>query len=397
MNRVDNSVSMKDAVIVGVSRTSVGKMRGTLANFSAVELGAMAMKNVVEEHKVNPQDIDEIIMGNLFDSHSFNFARVAALEAGFPIEVPAITIDRQCASSLNAVAWAAMLVSSGQCEVVLAGGVESHSQKPFYVKSPEKAYPDKLEFLSGQTTNEEYGNPSMIATAENLAEMYNISRQDCDEFALASHLKAEAAWQRGFYYAETFPIHIPQRKGETKVFQKDECIRPETNLEVLSKLNPVMSEDGVVTAGNSSPLNDGASAVLIMSRAKAEEYGLEPLAKIGASASAGVDPSIMGIGPVYSTRKLLKKTGLSIDDFDIIEINEAFAAQSLACIRELGIDIDKVNPNGGAIAIGHPNAASGGILVARTAREMYERDLSRGLITFCVGGGQGFSLILERA
>ena len=395
MNRAETSVGMKDAVIVGVARTPIGKMRGTLATFSAVELGAMAMKNVVEEHKVNPQDIDEIIMGNLFDSHSFNFARVAALEAGFPIEVPAITIDRQCASSLNAVAWAAMLVSSGQCEVVLAGGVESHSQKPFYVKSPGKAFPDKLEFLSGQTTNEEYGNPSMIATAENLAKMYNISRQECDEFALASHMKAEAAWQRGFYDDETFPIHIPQKKGETKVVRKDEGIRADTNLEALAKLRPVM-EDGVVTAGNASPLNDGASAILIMSREKAEEYGLEPLAKVGAFASAGVDPSIMGIGPVYSTRKLLKNTGLSIDDFDIIEINEAFAAQSLACIRELGIDMNKVNPNGGAIAIGHPNAASGGILVARTAREMVEKDLSRGLITFCVGGGQGFSLILER-
>ena len=180
-----------------------------------------------------------------------------------------------------------------------------------------------------------------------------------------------------------------------KIVRKDEGIRADTNLEALAKLRPVM-EDGVVTAGNASPLNDGASAILIMSREKAEEYGLEPLAKVGAFASAGVDPSIMGIGPVYSTRKLLKNTGLSIDDFDIIEINEAFAAQSLACIRELGIDMNKVNPNGGAIAIGHPNAASGGMLVARTAREMVEKDLSRGLITFCVGGGQGFSLILER-
>jgi len=395
MNRSAKSVGMKDAVIVGVSRTPVGKMRGTLSKFSAVELGAMTMKKIVEDYNVNPMDVDEIIMGNLFDSQTFNFARVAALEAGFPVEVPAITIDRQCSSSLNAVAWAAMLVSSGTCEVVLAGGVESHSQKPFYVKSPEKAYPDKLEFLSGQTTNEEYGNPSMIATAEKLARMYNISREECDEFALASHLKAEAAWQRGFYNTETLPINVPQKKGEPNVFQKDECVREDTNLETLSKLSPII-EGGVVTAGNSSPLNDGASAILIMSREKAEEYGLEPLAKIGAFASAGVDPSIMGIGPVYSTRKLLKKTGLSIDDFDIIEINEAFAAQSLACIHELGIDMNIVNPNGGAIAIGHPNAASGGILVARTAREMYEKNLSKGLITFCVGGGQGFSLILER-
>jgi len=395
MNRSAKSVGMKDAVIVGVSRTPVGKMRGTLSKFSAVELGAMTMKKIVEDYNVNPMDVDEIIMGNLFDSQTFNFARVAALEAGFPVEVPAITIDRQCSSSLNAVAWAAMLVSSGTCEVVLAGGVESHSQKPFYVKSPEKAYPDKLEFLSGQTTNEEYGNPSMIATAEKLARMYNISREECDEFALASHLKAEAAWQRGFYNTETFPINVPQKKGEPNVFQKDECVREDTNLEALSKLSPII-EGGVVTAGNSSPLNDGASAILIMSREKAEKYGLEPLAKIGAFASAGVDPSIMGIGPVYSTRKLLKKTGLSIDDFDIIEINEAFAAQSLACIHELGIDMNIVNPNGGAIAIGHPNAASGGILVARTAREMYEKNLSKGLITFCVGGGQGFSLILER-
>lgn len=387
---------MKNAVIVEVARTPVGKFRQALASFDAPALGALAMKKVVEKAGINPAVIDEVIFGNLFNYNWLNLARVAVLEAGFPISVPAITINRQCASSLNAVAMAASLIMTGAAEVVLAGGVESYSKQPILVKKPDSAYPMTLEVEPLKLSTNDIGDPPMIITAENLAKKYGITREECDEFALNSHKKAAAAWERGFYNGETFPIEIQQKKGDPVIFNIDECVRADASMEALGRLKPVLVKDGVVTAGNSSPMNDGASAILLMSDEKAKEYGLKPLAKVTAFASAGVDPNIMGIGPVYSTRKLMENTGLTIDDFDIIELNEAFAAQSIACIKELEIDTGKVNPNGGAIAIGHPNAASGGILTARTVRYMEEKDLKRGLISFCVGGGQGFSCLLER-
>ena len=264
------------------------------------------------------------------------------------------------------------------------------------LKRPEAAYPGALEFAPFKVSSDKAGDPPMIITAENLAKRYGISREDCDEFALASHRKAAAAWARGFFDGEVFPVELPQKKEPPAVFARDECVREDASLEALGKLKPALLADGVVTAGNASPMNDGASAVLLMSRQKAGELGLEVLAKVSAFASAGVDPRIMGIGPVYSTRKLMQRTGLGIDDFDVVELNEAFAAQAIACCRELGIDQGKLNPNGGAIAIGHPNAASGGILTARTVRYMKEKGLKRGLITFCCGGGQGYSCLLER-
>jgi acetyl-CoA C-acetyltransferase len=386
---------MRDAVIVGVGRTALGKMKKTLSGIAAPDLAAMVMKKVVEDAKINPADLDDVIFGNLFNSEYCDLARVAVLTAGWPVEVPAVTIDRQCSSGLNAIAIASALIASGANDIILAGGVESHSTKPYLLKRPSVTFPDSLEFLKLKTTSAEYGFPTMILTAENVAKQYNISREECDEFAYASHMKAENAYQRGFYAGEVIPITIPQKKGEPKIFNKDEGIRGDISLESLAKLKPV-TPGGVVTAGNACPMNDGAAAVLLMSREKAKEYGLEPLAKVGAFAAAGVDPRYMGIGPVYATRKIMKKTGLTINDFDIIELNEAFASQSLACIKELGIDIKKCNPNGGALAIGHPNAASGGILVTRAVRHMVEHDLKRGLISFCVGGGQGFSCVLER-
>jgi acetyl-CoA C-acetyltransferase len=325
-----------------------------------------------------------------------NLARVAVLEAGFPVSVPAITINRQCASSLNAVGFAASMIQSGAADVILTGGVESYSKQPFLIKKPDTAYPMTLEAAPFRLSTDIIGDPPMIITAENLAKKYGITREECDAFALDSHKKAAAAWERGFYNGETFPIEIPQKKGDPIIYQYDECVRGDSTMEGMAKLKPVLVKDGVVTAANSSPMNDGASAVLLMSEEKAKELGLKPLARVGAYASAGVDPNIMGIGPVDSTRKLMAKTGLKIDDFDLIEMNEAFASQSIACLKELEIDTKKLNPNGGAIAIGHPNAASGGILTARTVRYMQEKDLKRALITFCVGGGQGFSLILER-
>ncbi len=387
---------MRNAVIVEVARTPVGKFRQALASFEAPTLGAMAMKKVVEKAWIDPSIIDEVIYANLFNYNMGNLARVAVLEAGFPVSVPAITINRQCASSLNAIAFAASMITSGAADVILTGGVESYSKQPFLLKKPDTAYPTTLETAPFRLSPDFIGDPPMIITAENLAKKYGITREECDAFALDSHKKAAAAWERGFYDGETFPIEIPQKKGDPIIFKTDECVRGDSTMEGLARLKPVLLKDGVVTAANSSPMNDGASAVLLMSEEKANELGLKPLARVGAYASAGVDPNIMGIGPVDSTRKLMAKTGLKIDDFDLIEMNEAFAAQSIACVKELEIDTKKLNPNGGAIAIGHPNAASGGILTARTVRYMQEKDLKRSLITFCVGGGQGFSLILER-
>ena len=385
----------RDAVIVEVARTPIGKMRRALASFEPHVLAAMTIKNLIEKAGIDPALIEDVVFGNLFNNNYANIARIAVLEAGFPISVPGITVNRQCASSLNAVTMAASSIMNGMEDVLIAGGVESYSKQPFMVKKPEAAYPSALEFAPMEISTKAVGDPPMIQTAENLAKKYSITREECDEFALNSQQKAAAAWERGFYDAETFPIEIPQRKGDPIVFTMDECVRPDTTLDGLSKLRPVM-KDGVVTAGNASPMNDGASAVLLMSREKAQELGLTPMAKVAAYASAGVDPNIMGIGPVYSTRKLMQKTGLTIDDFDIIELNEAFAVQSLAVIKELNIDTKKLNPNGGAIAIGHPNGASGGVLTCRTVRHMAEKDLKRGLITFCCGGGQGFSCLIER-
>ncbi|WP_034631080.1 thiolase family protein [Desulfotruncus alcoholivorax] len=386
---------LTDAVIVEVVRTPIGKFRQALASFEPTTLAGMTMKKVIEKAGIDPVIIDDVIYANLFNYNYGNFARIALLEAGLPMSVPAITLNRQCISSINAVALAATMIMTGAAEVVMAGGCESYSKQPFMIKKPDSAYPTSLEMAPLKISSDVVGDPPMIITAENLAKKYGITRKECDEFALNSHKKAAAAWDRGFFKGETFPIEIPQKKGNPIIFDRDECVRRDSTLEALGKLKPVMVKDGVVTAGNSSPMNDGASAVLLMSKEKAHEYGLKPLAKVTAFVAAGCDPNIMGIGPVYSTRKLMQKTGLKIDDFDLIELNEAFAAQSIACIKELNIDPEKVNPNGGAIAIGHPNAASGGILTARAVRYMQEANLKRALILFCAGGGQGFSCVLE--
>jgi len=387
---------MRKAVIVSVARTPVGKRGQALAGFEAPVLGALAMQKAVERAELDPASIDEVIFGNLLNFDQLNLARIAVLKAGFPLTVPAITVNRQCSSSLNAAAIGASLIMTGACDTVLCGGVESYSKMPLMVKRPEVGYPMELEFTGLACSTKEIGDPPMIITAENLAKQYHLSREELDEFALSSQRKAAEAWDRGFYDDEVFPIEIPQKKGDPVIFKRDECVRADTSLEGLAKLKPVLLADGVVTAGNSSPMNDGASAVLLMSEERASELGLEPLAKVTGFASAGVDPNIMGIGPVPATRKLMKRMGLTIDDFDIVELNEAFAAQSLPCIRELSIDMNRLNPNGGAIAIGHPNAASGGILMCRTVRHMKQQNLKRGLITFCCGGGQGFSMVVER-
>jgi len=387
---------MKEAVIVSAARTPMAKFRGDFASLTVPELGAIPMRAVVDKVGLDPVCIDEVIMGNLFGSDWGNTARVSLLQAGFPLDISGITVDRQCSSSLNAVGLAASMIQTDMADVILACGVESYSQQPYYIKRPGNPYPNSLDFLENKTNIEAYGgNFPMILTAENLAEKYSLTREECDAFALASHLNAAKAWENGWFDEQVVPVTIPQKKGEPKVIRIDACVRADSTLESLGKLKPVMKQDGVVTAGNASPQNDGASAVLLMSREKAKELNLEILAVVREYCSAGCDPSIMGIGPVYATRKLMKRHGYQINDFDLVELNEAFAAQSIPCIRELGIDRARVNVEGGAIAIGHPNGASGGMLVGRMVYALRRRNLKRGLVSFCCGGGQGFSLILE--
>lgn len=386
----------RDAVIVAVARTPVGKMKGSLASVPPAELGAAVLKSIIDKTGIKTENIDDIFFGNLFNGDWGNLARVSLLQAGLPQELSGMTVDRQCASSLSALAIAASVIRDGMCDVVIVGGIESYSQRPFFIKKPEQAYPDDLQVLPYKTTPPLIGHPTMIQTAENLAREYKISREACDEFALSSHKKAAHAWESGWFDEQICSFPVKQRKGDFVVVTKDECVRFDANMEAMAKLKPVINEPGcVVTAGNSSPRNDGASAVLVMSREKSLEFALEPLALVKNYAVAGCDPYIMGIGPVYATRKLMTKFDYKLSDFDLIELNEAFAAQSLACIDELGLDIDKVNVEGGAIAIGHPNAASGGILIARAIYALRRRGMKRALITFCIGGGQGFSLVLE--
>ena len=387
---------MNEAVIVSVARTPMAKFRGDFANLSVPQLGAIPMKAAVEKVGLDPVMIDEVIIGNIFGSDWGNPARNCVLEAGFPQSVPAITIDRQCSSSLNAVAIAASMIATGAAEIILTGGVETYSQWPHYIKRPNMAFPGQLEFLEYKSSLPEKNGLAinMIQTAENLAKKYNITREDCDVFAYESHRKASGAWAAGYFDEQVVPVTIPQRKGDPLVVSTDACVRADSSVEAMAKLRPIMP-DGVVTAANASPMNDGASAVLVMSAQKAKDLGLEPLAIVKEYASAGCDPDIMGIGPVHSTRKLMEENNYTIDDFDLVELNEAFAAQSLPCIRELGINPERVNVEGGAIAIGHPNGASGGMLVARMVYALRRRNLRRGLISFCCGGGQGFSLVIE--
>lgn len=387
---------MKDAVIVNVARTPLGKFRGVLASLEVPDLAAIPVKAVVEKAKLDPALVDDVIMGNLFASDWGNIARVTVLRAGFPNSISGITVDRQCSSSLNALGIAAALIQTNMLDIAIAAGVESYSQQPFYLKRPETAYPGAMQLLDFKVTPPEMGNPPMIITAENLAAMYKLTRKECDAFAVASHQKASKAWANGWFDEQVVPVTIPKKKGQPLVITMDECVRPDASMEAVSPLKPVMKVDGVVTAANSSPMNDGAAAVLLMSREKAQELGYKPLAVVKEFASAGCDPNIMGIGPVHATRKLLNRTGLKLQDIDYIELNEAFAAQSLACIKELGLDPDRVNVEGGAIAIGHPNGASGAVLAARMAYVLKHHNARRGLISFCCGGGQGLSMLLER-
>lgn len=389
---------MRKAVIVGAVRTPVGKCRGSLASVEAYKLGSLVVKEVIKRSGILPEVIDEVIFGNLMGHDINNMARMVSLDAGIPIETPAFTIDRQCSTSANAVALASIMIQAGEADVILAGGVESDSRRPYIMLKQEIPYsntpPRFCEAV--RASPDSIGNPNMGITAENLAVKYSLSREECDEFAFISHKKALNALGKGYFNSQIVSVDIDLGKGKKAIFSEDEIVRKNISMERLGVLKPAFKVDGIVTAGNSSPMSDGAAAVIVMEEEKAKSLGLEILARYRGFASAGCDPNIMGIGPVPATRKLLNKTGINFKDIDLIEMNEAFAAQSIPCIRELGIDMDRLNVNGGAIALGHPLAATGAVLITKIIYEMKRRDSHLGMVTFCCGGGQGIALLLER-
>lgn len=388
---------MREAVIVSMARTPVGRCRGKLAPVSPEKLGALVLKRVCEDINLDTNEIDEVIMGNLWAHDIAGMGRVALLEAGFPVTIPSLRIDRQCSSALDSIALASMFVQTGHGDIVIGGGVESDSRRPYVMLKSDLEYSVKPpSFLTQyKASSMEIGDPFMGVTAENLAEKYNLTRYEMDEYSAKSHQKAETAWQKGYLAENVVAIEVATKKG-TYVFDKDETIRPETTIESLLKLPAIFKkEGGKVTAGNSCPMSDGASAAVVMSMEKAVELGITPLARFAGWAAVGVDPNIMGIGPAIAIRKLLKQEDLTLGDIDLFEINEAFAAQTLACIKELGLDETKLNLDGGAIALGHPLGATGGVLTIKLINQLRRENKRYGIVAFCCGGGQGVAVLLE--
>jgi len=392
---------MNKTIIASIARTPIGGFNGSLASISATGLATIVIKAALERAKLAPEQVDETIMGCVLQAGlGQNVARQAALAAGIPVEKPAMTINQVCGSGLRAVALAAQAIQLGEADIVVAGGTENMSQAPYLLKNARNGYRMGHGQLIDSMINEglwcAIGDTHMGITAENLAAKYNLSREEQDAFAAASQNKAEAALNANRFADEIVPVEMPQRRGDPIIFAKDEHPRAGVTVESLARLRPAFKRDGTVTAGNASGINDGAAAVVVMSAAKAKELGLEPLATIRSYASAGVDPAYMGLGPVPATQQALAKAGLKLSDIDLIEANEAFAAQALAVAKELGFDMDRVNVNGGAIALGHPIGASGTRILVSLISEMQKRGVSLGLATLCVGGGMGVSMIVER-
>lgn len=399
---------MAEAVIVGAVRTAVGRYGGALKDVRPDDLAALTIRAVVDQAGIDPAAIDDVILGctNQAGEDSRNVARMAVLLAGFPETIPGQTVNRLCASGLQAVNTAAISIQAGVGEIFVAGGVESMTRAPLVMAKPTTPFPRGKVEMEDSTIGWRFTNPrhadryepiSLGETAENVAEKHEIGRERQDEFALASHQKAVAAAREGRFAHEIIPVPVPQPRGApSKIFDTDEHPRADTSLEALAQLRPAFKPGGTVTAGNSSGVNDGAAALLMMSLDKARELGLKPLARYIDSAAAGVNPLFMGIGPIPATRKLLDRTGMSVDQLDLVELNEAFASQSLACIDELGLPMDRVNVNGGAIAIGHPLGCSGARITTTLVHEMGRRGSRYGLATLCVGVGQGVSTLFER-
>jgi 3-oxoadipyl-CoA thiolase len=385
----------------------MGRYGGQLKDVRPDDLAAIALKEACERAGLNPADVADVILGcaNQAGEDNRNVARMALLLAGFPIEVPGQTVNRLCGSGMQATITAAREIQSGGADVMVAGGVESMTRAPWVMPKPDGAFPRGSQTaydtsigwrLINPKMAQMYGTLQMGETAERVAQKYEVSREDQDAFALRSHQRAVAAQKSGRLGEEIVPVEVPQRKGDTLRLTEDEGPRPDSSIEALAKLRPAFSEKGSVTAGNSSPLNDGASALVLMSDAEAKRRGLKPLARLVAAASAGVHPDYMGIGPVSASIKALEKAGLQASDIGLVELNEAFASQSLACVRLLGLDEEKVNVNGGAIALGHPLGSSGSRLVGTLVREMAKRDVEYGLATMCIGVGQGIASIWQK-
>ncbi|WP_210363935.1 3-oxoadipyl-CoA thiolase [Bacillus sp. REN3] len=397
---------MREAVIIDAVRTPIGRYNGSLRHIRPDDLGAIVIKALVERNPdVSPGQIEEVVFGNANQAgeDNRNVARMSGLLAGLPVEVAGTTVNRLCGSGLDAVNYAARAIMAGEGDIFIAGGTESMTRAPLVMAKPEKEFPrGNMQMFDttigwrfiNEKLEEMYGTDSMPETAENVAKKYGISRNAQDEFSAESQLRAQKAMESGRFEKEIIPVIYEDKKGNKVVVDTDEHPRPGTTVEKLAKLKPLF-KDGTVTAGNASGVNDGASALLLMSREKAEELGLRPLAKYIVSATAGLEPSIMGMGPVYAVQKALKRAGLSVEDMDLVELNEAFAAQSLGCIQELGLDQSKVNVNGGAIAFGHPLGASGARILTTLLHEMKKRESRYGLATMCVGVGQGIATIIE--
>jgi acetyl-CoA C-acetyltransferase len=391
-----------EVVIVSAVRTAIGSFNGSLKNISAPELGAIAIQGALEKAKVTAEQIDEVILGNVLQAGlGQNPARQAALKAGLPESVSAMTINKVCGSGLKAVHLATQAILAGDAEIVVAGGMENMSQAPYLLKNARDGFKMGDQKLVDSMISDglwcAFNDYHMGITAENLCDRYELSREEQDQFAAASQQKATQAIESGRFQDEIVPVTIPQRKGEPIVFNTDEYPKKGTTAEKLSSLRAAFKKDGSVTAGNASGINDGAAVLVLMSRKKAEELELTPLVTIKGNASAGVDPSIMGIGPVSAVKKVLEKTSTSMEDIDLIEANEAFAAQSLAVGKELQFNHEILNVNGGAIALGHPIGASGARVLVTLIHEMQKRQAKKGLATLCIGGGQGVATIVELA
>jgi len=392
---------MKEVVIASACRTAIGKFGGTLKDVPAVEMGATVIAEAVKRAGIAPEQVDEVIFGNVIQAGlGQNPARQASIKAGLPIETTAMTINIVCGSGLKSVALAANQIKAGEADIVVAGGMENMSAAPYAVPAARwgaRMFDNKLVDLTVKDGLwDAFNDVHMGITAENIAEKYGFTREQQDQLAVNSQNKAEVAVDSGRFDDEIVPITIPQRKGDPIVFARDEHLSRGNTMEKVAKLKPAFKKDGTVTAANASGVNDGAAALVIMSKEKADELGIKPLATIVSYATAGVDPAIMGTGPIPAVRKAMAKADMEIADFDLIEANEAFAAQALSVATELGFDMDKVNVNGGAIALGHPVGASGARILVTLLYEMAKRDAKKGLATLCIGGGMGQALIVKR-
>ena len=392
---------MREVVIASAVRTAIGTFGGSLKDIPAVDLGALVIKEAVNRADIKPELVNEVVMGNVIQAGlGQNVARQSAVKAGLPIEIPAMTINMVCGSGLRSVALAAQMIKAGDYDVVVAGGMENMSRAPYALETTrwgQRMGDGKIvDTMIKDALSDAFNNYHMGVTAENIVKEWGLTREELDEFSLNSQLKAEKAIKEGKFKDEIVPVMVPQRKGEPKVFDTDEGPRFGSTIEGLARLKPCFIKDGKVTAGNSSGINDGAAAFVVMSAEKAAELGVTPLATIVSYGHKGLDPAIMGYGPFHATKAVMESANLTVEDMDLIEANEAFAAQSIAVAKDLHFDMSKVNVNGGAVALGHPVGASGARILVTLLHEMQRRDAKKGLATLCIGGGMGTAMIVER-